>query len=117
MKGTIFKTLKFFRKSLTMPKKTERGTLWNFSRSILSQNIKKLKGDPSVNFFSKSLTMPKKTERGDLLVLPGIESYAEKKEQLFWLNSLGQMVQFGTLKFRRTFKNYFFQFVWIEKSH
>ena len=27
------------------------------------------------------------------------------------------MIQFGTIKFRRTFKNYFGQFVWIEKSH
>ena len=27
-------------------KKTERGTLWDFSTSILSQNIKKMQGDP-----------------------------------------------------------------------
>ena len=27
------------------------------------------------------------------------------------------MIQFGTRKFRRTSKNYFGQFVWIEKSH
>ena len=26
------------------------------------------------------------------------------------------MSQFGTIKFRRTFKNYFGQFVWIEKK-
>ena len=26
------------------------------------------------------------------------------------------MIQFGTMKFRRTFKNYFGQFVWIEKK-
>ena len=26
------------------------------------------------------------------------------------------MVQFGTMKFRRTFKNYLGQFVWIEKK-
>ena len=38
-------------KSLTMPKKLKGGTLWDFSTSILSENIKKLKGDPSVNFF------------------------------------------------------------------
>ena len=40
---------------------------------------------------------------------------AEKKEQLFWLSSLVQMVQFETL--RGTFRNYFGQFVWIEKIH
>ena len=27
------------------------------------------------------------------------------------------MIQFGTIKFRRTSENYFGQFVWIEKSH
>ena len=26
------------------------------------------------------------------------------------------MIQFGTIKFRRTFKHYFGQFVWIEKK-
>ena len=29
----------------------------------------------------------------------------------------GQMVQFDTIKFCSTLKNYFGQFVWIEKSH
>ena len=59
--------------------------------------------------------MPKKLE-GDLLASPGIVCYAGKKEQHFWLTSLVQMVQFDTTIFRRTFKNYFGQFVWIEKS-
>ena len=47
-------------KSLTMPKKIERGTLWDFSTSILSQNSKnqkKLKGGP----LGKKLAIPKKT--------------------------------------------------------
>ena len=44
--------------------------------------------------------------------------YAEKEEKPYWFSSLGQMIQFGTIKFRRTFKNYFGQFVWIgKKSH
>ena len=47
-------------KSLTMPKETERGTLWDFSTSILSENIQKFKGDPLVNFFSKE-----KSHRGE----------------------------------------------------
>ena len=34
----------------------------------------------------------------------------------FWFSSLGQMVQFDTIIFCRTFKNYFGQFVWIEKK-
>ena len=43
--------------------------------------------------------------------------YAEKQVKPFWSSSLGQMVQFDTIIFCRTFKNYFGQFVWIEKSH
>ena len=42
-------------------------------------------------------------------------SYKEKEEKPFWFNSLSQMIHFGTIKFLRTFKNYFRQFVWIEK--
>ena len=61
--------------------------------------------------------MPKKIERGDPLVSPGMVCYAEKQEKPFWFSSLGQMVQFGAIIFCRTFKNYFGQFVWIEKSH
>ena len=38
-----------------------------------------------------------------------------KKGKPFWLSSLGQLVQFDTINFRRTFKNYFGQFVWSEK--
>ena len=34
-----------------MPKKTERRTLWDFSTSILSGSIKKLKGGPLVRIF------------------------------------------------------------------
>ena len=45
---------KVFEKSLTMPKKLKGGTLWDFSTSVLSENSKKLKGDPLwKNFFSK----------------------------------------------------------------
>ena len=47
--------MKKLKKSLTMPKKTERGTLWNFLPSNLSENIKKLEGGP----FGESLTEPK----------------------------------------------------------
>ena len=49
-----------------MPKKLKGWTFWGFSTSILSQNIKKLKGGPfGEKFFSgKSLTMPKKLKGG-----------------------------------------------------
>ena len=42
--------------------------------------------------------------------------YAEKQEKPFWFSSLGQIVHFGPIIFCRTFKNYFGQFVWIEKK-
>ena len=51
------------------------------------------------------------------MVSSGIVCYAVKEGKPFWFSSLGQMIQFGTIKFRRTFKNYFGQFAWIEKSH
>ena len=60
--------------------------------------------------------MPKKIERGDPLVLPGMVCYAEKQGKPFWSSSLGQMVQFDTIIFGKTFRNYFGQFVWIEKK-
>ena len=64
-----------------MPKKTERGTSWVFSTSMLSQNIKKLKEHPFVS--------------------PGIVCYAEQEEEPFCFSSLVQIIQFGTIKFRR----------------
>ena len=103
-----------------MPKKLKGGTLWDFSTTILSQNIKKNAGGGPFGekFFSrkKSLAVPKKNESGDPLVSPGMVCYAEKQEKLLWFSSLGQIVQFGAIIFCRTFKNYFGQFVWREKK-
>ena len=102
--------------------KLKGGLLWDFPTSILSQNIKKMQGGPfeEKNFEKKSekkcLAVPKKIERGDSLVSPGMICYAEKQVKPFWFSSLGQMVLFDTIIFCRTFKNYFGQFVWIEKK-
>ena len=97
--------------------KLKGGTLWDFPTSILSQNIKKMQGGPfGEKIPKKCLAVPKKIERGDSLVSPGMVCYAEKQVKPFWSNSLGQMVQFDTIIFCRTFKNYFGQFVWIEKK-
>ena len=81
-------------------------------------NIKKIEeGTLKVKIFSNKFSQcRKKTERGDPSVSPGIVCYAEKEENSFWFSSLGQMIQFRTIKFRRTFQNYFCQFVWIEKK-
>ena len=72
-----------------------------------------MQGDPlGKNFLKKmSRSAEKKIEKGDPLVLPGMVCYAEKQGKPFWSSSLGQMVQFDTIIFGRTFKNYFGQFV------
>ena len=106
----------FFEKSLKMPKKNQKGgPIWNFSTSLLSQIIKKLKQDTLVKTISKTNpTMPKNLKGGPFslaryCILRG------KRRKTFWFSSPGQIIHFGTIKFRRTFKNYFGQFVWIEK--
>ena len=112
----------FGRKSHNAEKKQKGGTLWDFPTSILSQNIKKMQGGPfeekkfRKKIRKKCLAVPKKIERGDSLVSPGMICYAEKQVKPFWCSSLGQMVLFDTIIFCRTFKNYFGQFVWIEKK-
>ena len=63
-------------------------------------------GDPLRKKIEKSLTTPKKL-KGDPLVSFGTVCYAEKQEKLFWLSSLGKMIQFGTIKFCRTFVELF----------
>ena len=104
----------FGKKSHNAEEKLKGGTLWDFSTSILSQNIKKMQGDPlGKKFFEKKSRSAEKNERGDPLVSPGMVYYAEKP---FWFSSIGQIVQFGAIIFCRTFKNYFGQFVWIEKK-
>ena len=59
----------FGKKSHNAEKKLKGGTLWDFSTSILSQNIKKNAGGTLWgNFFfrKKSLTVPKKMKGGSL---------------------------------------------------
>ena len=94
--------------------KTERRDPWDFSTSILSQNIKKLEGDILGIFFRKKCHNAKKLKR-DPLVSPGTVCYAEKEKKPFWFSSLGQMIQFGTIKICITFENYIGQFVGVEK--
>ena len=77
----------FSNKSPTMPKKplgkgkrkNEKGPFGLFNIHCVAEH-QKVEGDPSGNFFSESLTM-------------------------FCFSSLSQTLQFGTIKFRRTFKS------------
>ena len=86
-----------------MPKKLKGGTLWDFSTSILSQNIKKMQGDPLGKKIPKKMSRSAdKNGKGGPLVLPGIVCYAEKQGNPFWSSSLGQIVHFDTIIFCRT---------------
>ena len=78
-----------------MPKKLKEGTTpWDFSRSILSQNIEKIEGGPFGRFFFE-----KKSHKAEKFMLRG------KRKNFFWFSSLGQKVQFDTIKFRRTYSS------------
>ena len=68
------------------------------------------------NFRKKVSHCRKKLEGGDPVVPPGMVCYAGKQGKFFWFSSLDQIVQFGAIRFCRIFKNYFGQFVWIEKK-
>ena len=85
--------LKFFLKSLTTPKKIERGDPSGFfyTQSVAKPK-KKLKGGPfgEIFFSEKSLAMPKKLKGGTLWSRPALYVMRET----FWFCSLGQQVKF-----------------------
>ena len=58
-----------------------------------------------------------KTERGDPLVSPGSLCYEEKQKKPVWFSSVGEWFILTPKYFVELLKNYFGQFVWIEKSH
>ena len=89
--------------------KLKGGTFWDFSTSILSQNIKKMQGGPFGEkfFFRKKVSQCRKNERGESLVSPGMVCYAEKQEKPFWFSSLDQIVHFDAIIFCRTFVELF----------
>ena len=104
------KNFHFREKSHNAEKKLKGGTLWDFSTSILSQNIKKNAGGTLWgNFFfsKKKYRSAEKNERGESLVSPGMVCYAEKQEKLFWFSSLDQIVHFDAIIFCRTFVELF----------
>ena len=70
-----------WRAKVSQCRKTERRTLWSFSTSILSQKIKKLKGE-KIFIFGKNLTVPKKTVKGDPLGFSNIHSDAKLQKKI-----------------------------------
>ena len=69
LKGGPFGEIFFRKRSLYNAEKIERGTLWDFSTSILSQNSKKMKVGPFGENFPKKSRSAEKTERGSRPVL------------------------------------------------
>ena len=96
-----------------MLKKTEREETLGTSDA----KHQKIEGGAFGEIFSeKSFTMPKKKQKRGPFSLSRYCMLRGKRGKPFWFSSLGQMVQFGTIKLRRTFKNNFGQFVWIVKK-
>ena len=89
-----------------------KGGPFEIFQHLLSENSKKMKGNSLGKKFPEKKSRRKKLEGGPF----GMVRYAGKQEKPFWLSSLDQIVQFGAIIFCRTFKNYFGQFVWIEKE-
>ena len=74
----------FWKKSLIMPKKTERGGPLGFSNIHSVTKQQKIEGGTLWEFFfGKKSQCRKKTERRDPLVSPGMVCYAGKQENLF----------------------------------
>ena len=105
----------FGKKSHNSEKKLKGGTVWDFSTSILSQNSKKIERGPFGKFFSEKKVSQcrKKIERG----LARYGMLRRKTGKTFLVQfARPNFVQFGAIIFCRTFKNYFGQYVWIEKK-
>ena len=93
-----------------MPKKIERGDpLGFFNIHSVAKHQKNAGGPFGKKIPKKCLAVPKKMKGGYGML-------RRKTGKTFWSSSLGQMVQFDTIIFGRTFKNYFGQFMWIEKK-
>ena len=115
IEGGIF----IFGKKSRSAKKNSKGDPLGFSNIHSDAKQQKNEGGHfgEKSFFRKKVSQCRKNERGTLWSRPpGMVCYAEKQEKPFWFSSLGQIVQFGAIIFCRTFKNYFGQFVWIEKK-
>ena len=95
-------------------KKTERGDpLGFFNIHSVAKHQKQCRGALWGNFFRKKcLAVPEKMKGGTLLSRPVWYVTRKNRKNLFG----SVQVQFGAIIFCRTFKNYFGQFVWIEKK-
>ena len=75
--GPFYEKIFLEKKFHNAEKKPKGRTLWGFSTSILSQNIKKLKGG---FLFSEKSHSAEKTERGDPLGFSNIHSVVKQQK-------------------------------------
>ena len=101
-----------------MPKKTEKGDpLGFFNIHSVAKHKKNAGGTIWGKKFRKNVSQCRtKLKVGTLWCCPVWNVTRKNRGKPFWSSSLGQMVQFDTIIFGRTFKNYFGQFVWKEKK-
>ena len=92
-----------------MPKKAGMGPFGIFQHPFCRQAFEKMKGGhfEENNIFREKVSQCQKKLKGDALVSPGTVCYAEKQDKPFWLSSLGEMIQFNTIIFHRTFEELF----------
>ena len=95
----------------------EWGPLGFFNIHSLAKHQKIVRGPLGENFFfeKKDSQCRNQQKWGTIQSLP-VWYVTRKRGKTIWFSSLDQMIQFGTMKFCRTFKNYFGQFVWTEKK-
>ena len=97
----------FSEKILTMPKNLKGGPFGIFQHPFCCKTLK-IEGGSLGNLFSKkSLTMPIKNWKARPFSLTLVWCVTQKKKNPFWFSSLDQMIQFGTIKFCRTFVELF----------
>ena len=113
-RGDPLERKKIRKKKSHIAEKLKGGPFGVFQHPFCRKTSKNWKGKYFI--FGKKSHSAEKNERGDPLVSPGMVCYAEKQEKPFWFSSLDQIVHFDAIIFCRTFKNYFGQFVWIEKK-
>ena len=92
-----------------MPKNTGRGDPLRFFDIHSVGKHQKIEGATFGDFFRKLKEGPFSLSRYWML-------RGKRGKAFFWFSSLGQTVQFGTIKLCRIFMNYFGEFVWIEKK-
>ena len=86
-----------------MLQKSERRDPSGFSNIHSIGKQKNWRGDPLENSFSeKKVSQCRKKLKGGLFSL-SVWYGTWKKEKAFWFSSPGRMIQFGTIKFCRTF--------------